>query len=163
MDISKFISEEVTRQGHDITVWEDGGTRCLWMLTGWKFAQDKSKEGKPTLQDILRIGYHMEPEYNSVQGFRRVNVTVGWHNPPRWENVPGEMARLWTNIEDVVPEQGRGIEKGILTADDFYLGFEAIHPFRDGNGRSGKILHNWLLGTLDDPVLVEDYFGMGNP
>lgn len=39
----------------------------------------------------------------------------------------------------------------------------SIHPFYDGNGRTGKILHNWLLGTLDDPVLVYDYFGGGNP
>lgn len=36
-------------------------------------------------------------------------------------------------------------------------------PFADGNGRTGKILHNWLLGTLNDPVLVTDYFGGGNP
>ena len=51
----------------------------------------------------------------------------------------------------------------IRTADDWYLAYEWIHPFCDGNGRTGKILHNWLLGTLDAPVLVPDYFGMGNP
>lgn len=51
----------------------------------------------------------------------------------------------------------------VVTVDDWYLAFEAIHPFGDGNGRTGKVLHNWLLGTLDDPVLVADYFGGGNP
>lgn len=49
------------------------------------------------------------------------------------------------------------------TADDWYVAFEAVHPFGDGNGRSGKTLHNWLLGTLSEPVLVADYFGGGNP
>jgi fido (protein-threonine AMPylation protein) len=49
------------------------------------------------------------------------------------------------------------------TVDEWYLAFEWIHPFRDGNGRTGKVLHNWLNGTLDDPVLVSDYFGAGNP
>lgn len=47
--------------------------------------------------------------------------------------------------------------------DAWYLCFEAIHPFADGNGRTGKILHNWLKGTLHKPVLVEDFFGGGNP
>lgn len=50
-----------------------------------------------------------------------------------------------------------------LSPDEFYVEFEKIHPFVDGNGRTGKILHNWLLGTLGDPVLIKDYFGGGNP
>ena len=49
------------------------------------------------------------------------------------------------------------------TADDAYLEFQRIHPFVDGNGRVGKILHNWLNDTLHDPILVKDYFGGGNP
>ena len=62
--------------------------------------------------------------------------------------------------EDDEPGQ---FETLVETVDDWYLAYEWIHPFRDGNGRSGKILHNWLNGTLDDPVLVDDYFRQGNP
>lgn len=66
------------------------------------------------------------------------------------------------NDADIVREfTDRAAE--IETADDWYLAYEAIHPFADGNGRTGKILHNWLKETLDDPVLVHDYFGGGNP
>ena len=77
--------------------------------------------------------------------------------------------RLWQQIDAVIPVQERLDNKAAfagsntMTADEFYLEFEMIHPFGDGNGRTGKVLHNWLLGTLDKPVLVTDYFGGGNP
>ena len=86
---------------------------------------------------------------------------------------------LVTKVHDVEPVTGRKgphpddyrkdwslfstLIKDIQTADDWYLAYEAIHPFSDGNGRSGKILYNWLLGSLDEPVLVADYFGGNNP
>ena len=41
-----------------------------------------------------------------------------------------------------------------LTALEFYIEFERIHPFVDGNGRIGSILFNYLNGTLDKPVHV---------
>ena len=34
----------------------------------------------------------------------------------------------------------------------WYWRFENIHPFTDGNGRTGKIMLNFLLGRMADPV-----------
>lgn len=75
---------------------------------------------------------------------------------------PGQIARDG-NEHKVMVSKFADIVAGLETADDWYLAFEAVHPFGDGNGRSGKVLNNWLLGTLNEPVLVADYFGGGNP
>jgi fido (protein-threonine AMPylation protein) len=51
-----------------------------------------------------------------------------------------------------------------MTPEQAYYEFEIIHPFRDGNGRTGKIIYNWLMGTLRAPVFPPDMFGgISNP
>ena len=120
------------------------------MTDAWMWAQERALEHvRPTIEDVLFLAARIEPEENQ-NGFRTVNVWVGGHKGTEPTLVPHEVQRLWQDGEDITP-------------DEFYLMFEAIHPFGDGNGRTGKVLHNWLLGTLDNPVLVFDYFGGGNP
>jgi hypothetical protein len=163
--IRSFILGEVERQYHPIGTHEYK-QRVEWMTDAWTWAHDKYKQGqrRPTIEDILFLAARIEPGVNR-NGFRAHGVMVGDHTAPPSEWVPTRMERLWLAIEDVVPERGirTDIRDSFMSADDFYVEFEHIHPFGDGNGRTGKILHNWLLGTLHDPVLVKDYFGGGNP
>jgi Fic family protein len=91
----------------------------------------------------------IEPEVNH-RGWRTCGVRIGDRICPDWQELP----RLMLEWE-------HGIEN--LTPDEAYLEFEKIHPFVDGNGRTGKIIHNWMLKSLDKPVLIKDYFGWGNP
>jgi len=175
-DIDGFCHDEVVRQFHDTRVPGDGGKRVDQMKRGWEYAQASSGR-KPDIDDILTIGHLVEPESNSVNHFRRVNVTVGNHYPPHSDDVPSHMASLASSIPDVRPcDESCGGDNGKTnyyetsgyghshpTPDDFYIKAQQIHPFADGNGRSFKIIHNWLSGTLDEPKLVPDYFGGGNP
>lgn len=46
-----------------------------------------------------------------------------------------------------------------LTADEWTKEFLWIHPFSDGNGRTGWILYNILSGTMDNPVPLPKFFG----
>lgn len=188
-DIAGFVHDEVVRQWHDTEVEEDGGKRVRFMAGGWSYAQRMAHGGrKPDLEDIMRLGHYVEPELNSGVGFRTVHVSIAGYPGADPGLVLPMINILALRAQDVLPQQGgkgphadeyrktwlysdykdvlprfQELTKQIVTADDWYLAYEAVHPFADGNGRTGKILHNWLLGTLDDPVLVKDYFGGGNP
>lgn len=149
MRITKFIYDEVTRQGF-IPDTAEHRQRCAWMKNAWVYAQINSLSITiPTVQCIKELGMLVEPQENS-NGFRRTEVKVGNHFPPRAENLPRLMDALCGAAE-------------LYTPDEFYKEFQEIHPFVDGNGRVGKIIHNWMNKSLLNPVLVKDFFGKGVP
>jgi len=161
-DVEGFIHDECVRQGWNPKT-EDGKRRIRYMTKAWEYAIERSARSfRPDLDDLLHIAYLIEPGENS-RGYRRIPIAVGGETKADWRDIPRMVSSLWSVIMDVEPTIGRSTPSEPLTADDFYVEFENIHPFGDGNGRTGKILHNWILGTLRDPVLVRDYFKGGTP
>jgi Fic family protein len=66
------------------------------------------------------------------------------------ETVPEEMLELLTEMENATAE-GSGI---LTTAAYFHAKFENIHPFSDGNGRTGRTLMNYFLILNDHPPIT---------
>lgn len=136
MTIIEYVTEEVERQGHD-TTRVDGLQRVGWMLDAWAYAL-RSVHAKPVMGDAIVLGILIEPVKNE-KGTRMVPVRVGNRMCPAWDAISDSLSSLFQHGSD-------------LTPIEFYKQFEEIHPFVDGNGRTGKILLNWLNGTLLEPV-----------
>lgn len=66
--------------------------------------------------------------------FRRCNVQVGGYVAPHWIEVPDLMA------EWVLHWSSAATPEDIKRA---HVAFESIHPFEDGNGRTGRMIMNW--------------------
>jgi Fic family protein len=82
------------------------------------------------------------------------------YTPPRGRNL---ILSLLRNLESYLLESG-GVDPLIKMAVAHYQ-FEAIHPFDDGNGRTGRILNILALiqaGLLDIPVLYLSRFIINN-
>ena len=93
--------------------------------------------------------------------YREKNLYIGTlaeatYYPPAYERVPGLMEEYLANLSF----RGRGDEisyEKIKQLAEGHICFERIHPFRDGNGRTGRMLLNQQLlnaGLL--PILVTD-------
>ena len=145
MGVIEYVTEEVTRQGHDVKV-QDGIERVGWMIDAWCYILPRSNSFVPDLDTIKAIGKRIERHKNSG-GFRRCGVRVGMRVCPPFYDVPALLERLLSLHDGMTPVE-------------FYKEFEMIHPFVDGNGRTGKILLNWKNGTLLDPIFPPaDLFG----
>lgn len=147
LTVVEYCTEEVQRQGHD-TFQLDGIERVGWMLDAWSYALRENENTKPiALRDIERMGYLIERAKNAG-GFRTCGVTVGGRLMPPWFHVEAQVKNLVRCQKDLDPL-------------GFYRAFLEIHPFVDGNGRTAKVLLNWLNGTLlENPVFPpKDFWG----
>jgi Fic family protein len=72
--------------------------------------------------------------------YRAMGVRVGTYTPPHPDDVSGLMSEMlaWWN--------GPSIDLSpVITSAIVHYRFEAIHPFADGNGRTGRALALWEL------------------
>lgn len=64
------------------------------------------------------------------------------------EDVAEEISELLSEVQDI-PD-----EKVLTAAAYFHAKFENIHPFADGNGRTGRLAMNYLLVLHNHPPIV---------
>lgn len=162
LEVVKFAAIECRLQmSGEISVFD--------MINGMIYAQDISQQNnvgkddfrRPTVSDVINLGRLIEPNDNAY-GFRTCGVQIGSDVKMDWEDVPRQVVNLMEAVRDGAFEP-RSAGPGITTtrnsgANEFFKAYEEIHPFRDGNGRTGAILFNWLNGTLYRPVWPNNFW-----
>ncbi len=124
---------------------------------------------------ILKESYEVDaitPEGNSTK--KKVNVGVYKQTPNHVKTKTGEIFRFATPEEtpalmnDLVTWYRKEFEtqdkNPILLAAEFHYRYIRIHPFDDGNGRTARILMNFILMQCNYPPVIiktndkENYF-----
>ena len=75
-----------------------------------------------------------------------LNVRVGTHYPPSGgPEIKGRLKGILANLSTMSPYEA-------------HVEYETLHPFTDGNGRSGRALWAWQMGEFPRGFLHEFYY-----
>jgi len=111
-------------------------------LKAWHYLE---RQPKLTNEVVLKThGIIMDRLWPQIAGrYRSVDVVVGGRVCPPWALVQAAMDEWLSMYHTMEPKQA-------------HISFEHIHPFRDGNGRTGRMLMWWQETQLaQEPTLIE--------
>lgn len=131
-------------EGRELSAVETRPKReILNYFAGLRYVEKHAK--KKTLRhedifDLHRLLAGKVMDQGEAGRYRTIQVRVGRHYPPAAADVSGLMFELleWWNKK--APELSPVLSSSIL-----HYQFEWIHPFADGNGRTGRALALWEL------------------
>jgi len=144
-DVTLILGEKIVPKNKDLReVYETKNTREAHELLF-------TNKIKITIKDIIKLHSVLVKDTGVSPGFKKLPNYIVMRNlkttPP--EKVRKEMERLikWyqENKEKIYP---------LKLAAEFHAIFEKIHPFEDGNGRTGRILINKILLENNYPPLI---------
>lgn len=133
-EIVEFLRESNAIEGiYDDVALEDA-------VKAWKYL---IAQPELTLQVILRTHKILMKRISPrVAGkMRMVDVRVGPRLCPAWQLVSG-----------LLNEWIKSVHPGMTDPISLHVAFEKIHPFEDGNGRTGRMLLNWQIINAGDPL-----------
>lgn len=115
------------------------------------FDKLKSDDKSLTEKFIKDINETINRDIKDTKGYRKVGVLIkgSEHIPPKPEQVNSLMAYFTYNYNN-------DINDDIFYKIAYYhIEFESIHPFEDGNGRTGRLLINFeLLKNNLSPIVI---------
>jgi Fic family protein len=128
------------------------------------FTLNKAQEHTPLTETLIKeigalVVKNTGSVYNTALGtfdstkgeYRLLNVFAGSRRFPDSSKVPVLMKTLVSDINTRLSEVKTFTEICEL-AFDTHFRFVSIHPFADGNGRTSRLLMNYILAKFDLPI-----------
>ena len=149
----------VYQQAHRVGLWREGGE----LISPAELREIHTLTVAP-------VWLHFPPaDHDPKEGpgsYRRHDIQPfsGGMQPPPWPDVPPQMTdwfaatkRLKIDAEAWFSEGMRltePVDHPVARLAALHAGFERIHPFRDGNGRTGRLALNLILVRLGYPPAI---------
>ena len=112
-------------------------------FAGLRYVEKHARKKEIRHEDLFKLHRLLADtvmDQGTAGSYRTISVRVGKHSPPAARDVSGLMFELleWWNKKSV------GLSP-VLSSAILHYRFEHIHPFADGNGRTGRALALWEL------------------
>ena len=109
----------------------------------------QQEDNELTEKIIKDLNENINRNIKETTGYRKIQVFIrgSEHIPPKPEQIPNLMTYFVYNYNN---DKNYIYEK----IANYHIQFESIHPFEDGNGRTGRLLINFELLKNNLPPIV---------
>ena len=131
-------------EGRELVASDSRSSReVLNYFAGLRYVEKHARKRSIRHEDVFelhRILADSVMDQGQAGSYRTIAVRVGKHRPPAAADVSGLMFELleWWNKKSMTLSP-------VLSSAILHYRFEHIHPFADGNGRTGRALALWEL------------------
>ncbi len=137
----------------------------LGCVGAWLVLEGRAKEKSPISgEDVMKMqllltdeqsdyGHSLDKKHRGVIRGDYDWVRVGGRiiPPPSPVDYANYFTRLNTGLEQLHP---KNVEDVLRYSAKMHLEYEIMHPFADGNGRTGRNIANYILKYFNLPVLI---------
>ncbi len=137
----------------------------LGCVGAWLLGEDRVKDKQPLSgKDVISMqrmltdeqaiyGHFLENKYRGIIRGENDLVSIGGRTviPPRPEDYESFFTRFNGGLQQLNP---RSIREILCYLAKTHVEYESMHPFADGNGRTGRNIVNYGLSYFSLPVLV---------
>jgi len=120
-------------------------------IKAFKYLEERFYFSLPQIKKLYRVltkDLVMETGDLYPSGFRKTRIVIGNEKTTEPKQVKGELNNLlsW--------HKKNKKNYPLKLAFDFHLRYESIHPFRDANGRTGRMIMNKILMQNNYPLML---------
>ncbi len=130
-------------------------------------ARQSMEDGQPLSKALIRQMHQLLLSFARGQTktpgqFKTEQNYIGTRGSPKIRFVPIAPEQLESGLDQMLAFSGNDRWPALLRVAISHLEFEALHPFKDGNGRVGRMLVTlmlWRLGCISKPhFYISRYF-----
>lgn len=147
-EINRFLVESNAIEG----IYDDDSLKQAQF--SWEYLISQKEL---TVANILRthhllvINQNLKPEHKG--NWRNCRVWVGNYEGPDHKNIPN-LIQSWLDQINTLADLKLTPEEQDLLLQDLHVQYEQIHPFADGNGRTGRMFWNFLRLKAGLPIKI---------
>lgn len=121
-------------------------------LHAWNYLMTQSEMTIDVVKEVHRILMATRPLEEKYKGeFRDIPVYIGRHEAMNCKFIEPSL-QSWCSGMNMRGTEGLENKEGL--SRDLHVEYEHIHPFVDGNGRTGRMFMNWERLHNDLPLLI---------
>ena len=145
--------DEFLRESNAIEGVHDQGS-LLDAHAAWDYLHTRKKLTIPAVLKVHELLMVNQPiPSHSLGWWRSCRIFIGRSEGLNWQYIPSAMEE-WVNKMNMDLDFASTAEDREKTSRSLHVEYEKIHPFIDGNGRTGRMFMNWHRLQHKMPLLI---------